>query len=379
MKNLFFIPLLSLLATYCLAQTPLSQKEQVIREKIDNAIASKNTTKLASTMCAECLFERIDVQIEENLDRSKEDKAELFEGFKIGLNNETGFFGQLNNSFKAGAECTFLNSTMRDVERGLIYRFLHEDGLNYYEWIVEEVDGNLEVVDIYMHSTGELISKSMKDIFAVLIPENKDLEQMTTSQKDIFRLKQSMALAEQGKFENALSIYSTFSPSFQELRATRVRKLELLSQYDWNLYLEELQAFQTDFPDDTSLDLMFIDLYFLMEDYNQALEATRRIDEAVHGDPYLSIYKGNCHFLLSNVYQAHTEYQIFTSNFPDDEDGQLGLFLTQIGTSDAGSVLETAKILHEKFFYPKKYLKSFIKMNKLVKKDARIKAWLKQN
>jgi biotin carboxyl carrier protein len=76
-------------------------------------------------------------------------------------------------------------------------------------------------------------------------------------------------------------------------------------------YLGALRFWRANYPNDSSVDLVSIDAFFLQEKYDMALAAVERLDTSVGGDPYLDSYRAGLHLKMGQKDLANTEKQRF--------------------------------------------------------------------
>jgi tetratricopeptide (TPR) repeat protein len=214
---------------------------------------------------------------------------------KIMLNTMQQMVAAQSGSF------TFLRYRKIDGHRTALFRITSDAGLNYVEWYLETTpDGDSLAWDYNSFSTGELASEALRRMWTPLVAElapdikkhmGRRNRELAEHFDEVTGIRE--AFSEQD-FEKALRLYNKLPKSLQENKLTMLLVMTALYQSgDEKGYAEMLDRFAKAHPDASNLELVYLDYYFLREQYGEVLKAVDSLDRRVDGDIYLDLYRAN--------------------------------------------------------------------------------------
>lgn len=207
---------------------------------------------------------------------------------------------------------TFLRYREIDKQRTALFRFSSDAGLNYVEWFLETTaDGEALASDYNSFSTGELASEALRRMWTPLVADmdpqlkkhmGKNNRELAEHYDKVTGIRQAFL---KGDYEGAQRLYDELPRSLQENKLTMLLVMNGRFQSgDEQGYLDMLERFAKAYPDASNLEIMYIDLYFLREQYDKALEATNALDRRVGGDAYLELYRANIAYMQDDYEKA---------------------------------------------------------------------------
>jgi hypothetical protein len=216
-----------------------------------NAAGSGNRAAFTAQIDWDALFDASLV----NLALSDQQLQEFKKGLKSSIDSDTGFAAQLVKNSQQGGKFDFLRTRRNHGRQVVLFRMIQPSetgGVGYFEFVPKRfADGKIRAVDLYVFSTGEFISTTLRH---ALLPVIADLSRNFLSKlvigeqayvKDFPKLSNVTALINQGKMQEALAIIKGMQPETQQMK----------------------------------------------KDFPQALESIDRLDKAVGGDPHLNVVR----------------------------------------------------------------------------------------
>lgn len=245
---------------------------------------------------------------------------QYYKGFINGIRREIiGVPLQIMKATAAGGSYEFIYN-FYDTERNaysLLFRLYSlDEGLNYHEYLVEEVEGQLKFYDFYIYTTGQTFRDNIRRIYQLGMPKdlleqsmgyrmNKNLEQYLNAAKHI----------EKEEWEEAYYNLETISGPIKEESFYHVLKAQVTSQLGEEKYKETLKEIELRFKENGWASLMLIDYYALEGNYEKTMERVDKL-ELDTLDPFLNFIRGNLCTLLRRPNEALEYYSLAKKDFP---------------------------------------------------------------
>ncbi|MEM9799211.1 MAG: hypothetical protein AAGA20_02730, partial [Planctomycetota bacterium] len=257
---------------------------------IESAMADSDPSVFHDAMDVDRFVERVRVGLPEG---PKIDA--MMEGFKIGFEGSNRMAADIVESLEEYDGTYVFLRMMPDAPTHALFRWAGDDGLEYHELALERGDdGAVRIADILPMSFGQWSSESSREFLVDLVAEqNPSLWERFTGAKPeslaaILKVKE-MTEALEDDPAAALEIYD----SLPEKTKTRIHvqrlRITAAADIDDETYLAALEDFARFHPDCAAIPLMMIDAHILVDDYDAVREDIDRLEEMVHGDPYLDI------------------------------------------------------------------------------------------
>jgi tetratricopeptide (TPR) repeat protein len=214
---------------------------------------------------------------------------------------------------------------------------LPEGTVNYHDFLlVRSSDGKILTDDIYIFVTGELFSQTLRRIWLNLMGEPKDgkqglVERLKGSDqlymKHLNELRKIPAAIRLGQGKEALAIFRKLPAELQRDKSLQIMAITAAQDGPEEDYAMELERFRKTHPKDAAIDFLSIDYYIIKKQYDEAVKATDRVDQALGGDPFLQVKKGDILFQAGKNDQAK---KIVEKAIKDDPKMVFG-YLTRVG------------------------------------------------
>ncbi|WP_258543554.1 hypothetical protein [Parvicella tangerina] len=183
----------------------------------------------------------------------------------------------------------------------LVFRSFGDAGINYDEFVLAKVEGEVKIIDIFNVGNGQFLSEIMREFVTNLMnSKNKNLDPKESE----LLMEDIVDDIQYEDYESALEKYQLLPT---ELKQTRVMKLMELRLYMWldeEVYAEKVDAYRASYPHDACLDLMLIDYYTIKEDYEMTIESIKAIEEVYPDDGVLDFYKGGYYLEMNDCQSA---------------------------------------------------------------------------
>lgn len=265
---------------------------------------------------------------------------------KVASKISSELFGQLSPG-------TYVLLGVRERTDGkrLLFRLQSADGsFTYHELCLARRAGRARVVDIYLYSSGEMMSKSIERTALATIP-SEGLERVSRvpgADKEALKHAATMQrLAEavkSGEGAKGLAEYAKLPKKLRETKFAQLFRVTCAATVDDAHYLEAIEEYQRLFPGDPSLDLIAMHAFTLRKDWQGAHDAIDRLDAAVGGDPYLQVMHGHVYVSEGDYERAVERAETVLAHNPDDYDAHWLLVSVSMARKDHA---ETARLLTE--------------------------------
>ena len=182
-----------------------------------------------------------------------------------------------------------------------LFRLLSGETVNYFELYLDmPAEGPPRIKDVYLFLAGETLSASMRRVYIAASAEaNRGLLDMLKGTEREFlehasKVKEMADLQRAGEYEKALEVYARMPPSMRKNKSVMLMRVGASYRLDSDeQYLEAIEDFEAEFPNDPALDMVSIDGHFLRKDYDGAVRSIDRLEKRVGGDPYLRLLRGS--------------------------------------------------------------------------------------
>jgi hypothetical protein len=238
-------------------------------------------------------FDRM-VDMDRIVDRAVEGEAgtpEMKGQFRAGIKS-SDFGASVVSQFAGGGSYTFLRVRRKGAATSLLFRAINnEGGVNYHEIFVEKHDGRVVGVDLYVFLTGESLSDTFRREWLKVAAIEAAGGNLVGWQKDYIDNLDKITRIVDDVTKNprqAVTDIATLPETLRNDRFIMMQRFLAGSSLGGKDYEEALDAWAKAFPGDPSLDLLLVDGHTLKGEFEKVVEALKRLDGTVGGDPYLT-------------------------------------------------------------------------------------------
>ena len=304
-------------------------------------------------------------------------------GFESGLMQSFNYGKIITNELGDTGSFDFLRSRINEKgEYHLLFRLSGDEGLNYHDYKLKEVEGEVKIVDVYFFMSGEYLSKTLKDGYNAALSNKPNiitkLLKKTVADDFVKVLKIKNLLAEQ-KYQEAYKLYKTISSEIRKQKSLQLVGMQVAYYIDDATYQKEIEKYEKSFPNDPSLYLISIDGAFLKGNYDRVLNLIRKLDKAIGGDPYLDSFRANVFFAKGELETAMKYANQMLGNYPFYVESYTTKLSILVEQKNFKSALETLNSFYSMFGLEKQDMDEAMAVDypELIK-SSEYKEWLKQ-
>ncbi|HEY3391493.1 MAG TPA: hypothetical protein VGK58_02210 [Lacipirellulaceae bacterium] len=259
----------------------------------------------------------------DSLGFSPQNRAGFHRGVLDSVTSEKGFAAQIAGHVARGGSYKFLHVRERNGQPTVLLRLVSDAGLNYHEWLLTKVGGNVLASDIYIYISGELLSDTLR---RSALPVAKELsktfiERLTVAESEYVKhfdeLAKMMEHVQAGNHAEALETYARLPEVLRREKGALLVRYQAAANIGEAELLKVVEDFRGYHPDDVCMDFLLIDYHVLRQEHDQALAAIDRLDASVGGDPHLNLLRAD------TVYRQGDKAKAFelvrTANAADPE------------------------------------------------------------
>ena len=248
---------------------------------------------------------------------------------------------------------SFIKHYRKGDSQHLIFRLFADDGLNYHDYELIEMNNQTKIVDVYIYMTGENFSDTLKRLYlSTLFDHRKNSSIDAVNEEYIYALaliKEIRNFLNKKKLYEAIKLFNGIPLRFKKEKMFQIMSIQIAKNLDDEEYMKSIEDYQTLFPQDPSLFLISLDGYFLKGQYVKALQALDQLDEHVGKDPILNLYRGNIYFTIGDATSAISCFRQVTIDVPEFELGHLGLLNSLVEGYRYNEALEILDVLLQRF------------------------------
>lgn len=183
----------------------------------------------------------------------------------------------------------------------IVFRGYGEGGLNYHEYVLGEIDGQVKIIDIFIVLTSNYLSTTLVDFSSEITKNTSENDETYTK-----NIKNLTNYIKDQEFELAHNEFNKIPRSFiDKSQLLEFLEIEILAQIDEDLYVEKVENYRIKYPElKSSVDLISLDYFFVKEYYDEALICLKNLKNKYPDDPIIDYYKGSVYSSLNDCKNA---------------------------------------------------------------------------
>jgi hypothetical protein len=317
-------------------EKPVTREEALaLAKKIDSAVANKKSYYFVTLIHERVFADRTAKLLEQEVNANFIDKvrkgllrSDIAQQINSRLSEENGSFELLRHYEK-------------DNVQHLLYRLYGSQGLNYQDFELIKVDGEVYIADVFVYVSGENLSKSLADGYG----------QVNVKLEDFHALSRIQKLLSEQRYEDAKNAYDNLPANLKNRKTVQIVYLAVCAGLDKQAYAEALNAFETKYRDEPFMELSLLDGYFLREEFNKALDVVDKLDSMLGRDPFLDYFRYNIYTKMNKRPEALQAIENVHKAMPQFMSGYLELIATYLEDGE----YEKARPLVESYRSNKKF------------------------
>lgn len=260
----------------------------------------------------------------------KKDIQVFNKAFKVGFLGEFDIFPtNIVKSIKNDASYDVVNYYYDELESKyhLLFRaYSDDDGLNYHDYQLNYVNKAFKIEDIYIYTTGEYLSDTVKQLYMLNLPRTfvDGISQKEKRSNTILFFHDYTELLGQEKYKEAYNLLSNLEGEIKDQKVIYIMKIQVASAINEVYYMEAIDELLKKFPEDPSTQLMAVDYYVMLKDYNATMAALEALENAT-SDTFVQYMRGNLSWEFNDYEGAEKAYNAIMKEYPDFEAARLNL------------------------------------------------------
>lgn len=287
--------------------------------------------------------------------------AKFQQGFRKGvldsLSKPTGFSAKMVRQIERGGSYRMVRTRVRGRRTTALLRLLGADGaVNYHEFILgRAANGNVRAVDLYIFSSGELLSQSFRRSYVHGAAEQNQgfLARLAGNEQEFVKgfvqITEVNRLVKESKYREALAMLDAMPKVVQDDKLLLLVRLGVTQKLDEASYARTIERIRTHFPEDADLDLISIDGYIILKQHDKALAAVARLEKSVGGDPYLQILRASILSDAGKPAEARKAVEAAVADCPELITVHWILVGLTLAAKDNAATLKALKLIDERF------------------------------
>jgi hypothetical protein len=247
-----------------------------------------------------------------------------------------GAMGQ-NKAFRKGLEQSFKLSDNIEKEVGSTgsYRLLRvrkrgedycpqfrlvgqDGGLNYHEYLLTKIDGEIAIVDFYSAIGDEFISETVRNVLDKMSENNK------ASTKIAGQIVKLNKYRDEQDYKATVKYISKLPDDIQKTKLIQLMNLRAAMQLeDTSIYLKAIDGYKSTNPSQEHLSLIMLDAHVLRQEYKQGVATINELDKQLGGDPFLDYQRFLYYKLAADTLEARKCIDRGAKNCPNENFIQL--------------------------------------------------------
>lgn len=295
-----------------------------------------------------------------------EDKEikEFNKGFKQGLMKAFNYGERIKEEIGETGSFDFLRSRINENgEYHLLFRLSGDDGINYHDYKIQELKGEVKICDVYIYMSGEYISKTLSDLYRAAIASRTSSAANYFGQsliKDLPKVTTIKAQMSSGNYQKAFELFNTLSKNSKQQKAIQIIGIQLAFEISEIEYQKAIQTYEESFPNDPSLYLISMDGAFLSGDYDKVLDLIDKLDRAIDGDPFLDSYRANIYFAKKDLDTALLYANRMYESYPLFADSHGTLIAVLVARKEYDKAVTSLKKFYATFGLSKEMMKETV-------------------
>lgn len=295
---------------------PVSQDEaKSTARQIELFIKNEQPEKFNSLLDAQILSERISRHGHMKLNK------DFVDGISSGLKS-ANLGNQIASSVGKSGFYELVRHYEKDKIQHLLFRLYSDDGINYHDMELTKRKGKIYIADMYIYVIGDYFSSVMSDLMGTL------MDQALTDQKAkevLGSIRELKKLMQQGEYTEAKKYLDELPLAIKQDKMIQFSAVQIASKMSNEAYIEALDNYQRDFPDQPNINLMLLDANIIRKEYDKAIQNIDQLDQAVGTDPFLDYYRGLVLKMMDKPDEARKHLELLTAHFPRFGEGTLEL------------------------------------------------------
>jgi hypothetical protein len=225
---------------------------------------------------------------------------------------QTGLIAQLAGLHAANVDWTLLSTRVDASGRWVSFRSLPPDGgFEHYDFLLtQREDGSVVAADVFLLSSSELISASMRRLLIGAFATDKNFLERLSARENLFvkhldDLNAVLQAQARGASDEALGLLDRLPQALQDEKFALLMRLQMTAgKPDDPRYAACVARLIEKYPADQAAMIASIDHYFLKKEYGKALAAIEAVEKRSVPDAYFGVLRVNALVAMNELDRA---------------------------------------------------------------------------
>ncbi|RYZ18227.1 MAG: hypothetical protein EOO16_22955, partial [Chitinophagaceae bacterium] len=232
MRFLFFFLATVLLASCGPSEEPLSPAEAAaFARSVDSSIRDDRYSRLDEVIDKDLLAQ------ETARAAGKKLNADLRRGVIEGLSKH-GFSQQVSAAVANGGTYRLVRTYEKEGRQHMIFRLYGDDGVNYHDFTLTKLRGQIRARDVYILLSGEMLSQTLAGLLQTLSEKSSDAERQAAQMQ---RAAQQLRLQ---NYSAARAALDSLPASIRNSRTVQIMSIVVSSHLDSAIYTQTMADFE---------------------------------------------------------------------------------------------------------------------------------------
>lgn len=210
-----------------------------------------------------------------------------------------------------------------------LFRFFNtETGINYHDYRICSIDGELKSNDLYIYLTGEHLSETYARVYRLSmlnLATSKDPVN-ASDLEDFLNLGAAIDYNSKGEIQAAFDAAESIKGDLASEKFVQLIKIRIASKLDLDNYVAAIEALKVSHENDPTIYLTLIDYYLAKEEYDRAYDLIDNLQIETEDD-FLYFFKGNLEYLRQDFESAENYFTYMMENYVDFFQGYGGYLM----------------------------------------------------
>ena len=282
-------------------------------------------------------------------------------GFRLGVQKSAGapegLFGQIRKQIERGGSYKFIR-VFADAEgtRVKIRLLPATGGVNFHDFLIQEVRGQVVAVDFKIAMAGEDFSQIMRRFLIPMVAQQNRgfLDRLTGKEsaliKHLVDLQAITQAVQEGHPEKVAGIVAKLPEEVRNEKLCLLQELQAAQALADDDQMESIiERYRRLYPDDPAVDMLSIDYFALKKNVAQALRSAERFTQTMGEEAYMLTMIADLQWQLGKLKQARASVDKAIEREPDYLNAHWTLVAIALSQQDHTTVLETLQRLTKEF------------------------------
>ncbi len=275
-------------------------------------------------------------------------------GVKKGV-SLNGLVPQIRAAVKQGGSYKHLRTHQTaEGTRVTMRLIMAEGGMNYHDYLLQDVNGRVNAVDINIAATGEDMSQTFRRLMIPLIAHDNRgvLDRLSGKEgllvKHLGDMEKAVKCLQEGQHQQALQTLNSLPMELQNEKFFLVLQIAAAQGANDEAATQRvIERMRAQYPSDPATALFSLDYYFVNKDYSKTIATLKQLDQSVGGDANLWCMMAGILLQTKDIPGAKAAVEKAISMEPDLLTCYWNRVAIAVEEEDNATILKTMQYIHD--------------------------------